>query len=160
MKKHEMKCTNCNSTGSMQTQQGQVFPCGQCQGTGAVNRPEVGPQDYVFEYTIPAGATQVQVPALTILSYDFLLRWLVAASATLSDQVMLTDNTGYQWMNTPVQLANWAGSGQLPFPLQPNLLLKKNTTIAITVYGAPGHSGEIALKGINLADVPAALTTN
>ena len=40
MKKHEMKCTNCNSTGSMQTQQGQVFPCGQCQGTGAVNRPK------------------------------------------------------------------------------------------------------------------------
>ena len=79
----------------------------------------------------------MQVPALTILSYDFLLKWLVAASATLSDQVMLTDNTGYQWMNTPVQLANWAGSGQLPFPLQPNLLLKKNTTIAITVYGAP-----------------------
>jgi hypothetical protein len=140
----------------MQTAQGQVYPCGPCGGSGATNRPVVGPQDYVFEYTIPSSGT-VTIPALTILSYDFLLKWLVAYTDTPTDKLVLTDNTGYTWMNAPVQIQNWAGTGSLPFPQQPNLLLKKNTTITITVTGTDGDTGEIVLKGTNLADAPPAL---
>jgi hypothetical protein len=155
MQKHQMKCANCKGAGAMQSQ-GQVYPCGPCGGSGATNRPEVGPQDYVFEYTIPSSGT-VTIPALSILSYDFLLKWLVAYTATPTDQIVVTDNNGYHWMNAPVQIQNWAGTGSLPFPLQPNLLLKKNTTITITVTGTDGDTGEIVLKGINLWDAPPAL---
>ncbi len=152
MRKDQQQCKMCNGWGHVQAQNGQMMPCANCQGSGASNRPEVGPQDYVFDYTIPAGQTQVVIPALTILSYDFLVKWLVANTTTPTDKITLQDNTGYQWMNAPVQLANWAGTGSLPFPLQPNLLLKKNTTITITVFGTAADTGEIVLKGINLAN--------
>ena len=152
MKKHEMPCRMCQGSGLVTTGNGQVHSCGPCMGSGAVSRPERGPQDYVFEYTIPASGT-ITLPPLTILSWDFLLKWLVAYSATPTDQIVIKDNSGYTWMNGPVQLQNWAGSGQLPFPVQPNLLLVKNTTLTITMSGTTGHTGEIVLKGISLLDI-------
>jgi len=157
MQKHQMNCRSCAGGGALKDQQtGQIYPCGACQGSGSVNRPEVGPQDYVFEYLIPAGQSQMQIPALTILSYDFLLKWMVAYTATPTDQFQIKDNTGYVWSNAPLQIQNGWGTGPLPFPVQPNLLLAKNTTITITITAAAGHSGELVFKGVSLADVPAA----
>lgn len=150
MPRHKLPCRQCQSSGAMQASNGQVYPCSKCGGTGQVNRREVSPYDYVFEYTIPAGgSTPVTI---TILSYDFLAKWLVAYSATPTDKIQVTDNNGRQWSNAPQQLQNFAGSAQLPFPLQPNLTLTKNTNLTITVSGTPGHTGEIVIRGINLAD--------
>jgi hypothetical protein len=156
MQKHEVQCRNCKGGGSMKdTQSGQIYPCGACGGSGAVNRPEVGPQDYVFEMVIPTGQTQAVVTK-TILSYDFLAKWLVFVASDAADQVLVKDNTGYQWQDQPIQLQNWAGTGSLPFPLQPNVLIVKNATISITMTGTAGDTAEICLRGINLADVASA----
>jgi hypothetical protein len=137
---------------------GQIYPCSACQGSGAVKRAEVGPQDYVFELVVPAGATSTQ-ETITILSYDFLLKWLVAFTATPTDTLQVKDNTGYVWSNVPLQVQNFAGTGPLPFPQQPNLLLVKNSTITITYNGAAGHSCELVFRGIALWDTPAPAPT-
>ena len=158
MQKHEVVCRNCSGQGSMVARGGQIYPCSACQGSGAVKRAEVGPQDYVFELVVPAGATSTQ-ETITILSYDFLLKWLVAFTATPTDTLQVKDNTGYVWSNVPLQVQNFAGTGPLPFPQQPNLLLVKNSTITITYNGAAGHSCELVFRGIALWDTPAPAPT-
>ena len=152
--KSKCHCPNCQGSGHLQTDSGQVFPCATCEGSGKTSRPEVSPFDYVYDYVIPASG-QIAI-AVQILSFDFLLKWLLGYSATPTDKVQVTDNNGRQWSNAPIQLQNFAGSAQLPFPVQPNWLQAKNTTLTITVTGTPGHTGEIVLRGINLGDAPAA----
>jgi hypothetical protein len=150
MKRHKLPCKQCNTSGAVQSPSGQIYTCSNCGGTGQIDRREISPWDLVFEYTIPAGGS---VPvSVTILDFDVLAKWLVAYTATPTDKVLVTDNNGRQWGNAPQQLQNFAGSGQLPFPLQPNLLLARNTNLTITVTGTSGHTGEIVIRGIKLAD--------
>jgi hypothetical protein len=153
--KRKQKCGMCQGGGALQSSEGgHVYPCGACGGSGEVERPQVGPQDYVFNYAIPTPAQEVSIP-VQILSYDFLLKWLVADGSGV-DTVMVKDNRGYQWMNEPINLDNWAGSAQWPFPMQPNVFLAKNSALTITVNGVAGDAGQIVLRGINLEDPPAA----
>ena len=149
MQKHKVTCKSCHGSGSLQTANGQIMGCAACQGTGQQNRAEVSPFDYVFEYTVPAsGSVAISVQ---ILSYDFLLKWLIAYTATPTDKIQVQDNNGVVWSNAPLQIQNFAGSAQLPFPLQPNLTLLKNTILTMTITGTAADTGEIVLRGINLA---------
>lgn len=151
MRKDQTTCPNCRHTGAVQTHSGHVVTCPKCGGTGAVNRRTVSPFDYVVPFTIPAAGT-ITV-SVTILDYDFKAKWIVGdATSPDTDTVQVRDNTQLYWSNSPVAIANFAGTGQLPFPFQPNPTFTKNIVLIFTFAGAEGDTGEIVLRGSNLAD--------
>lgn len=156
-KTSKTRCPKCHGSGAL-SYNGQVNACGQCGGAGSVSRQEISPFDYVFEYTI--GAAGTASISVQILSYDFLLKWLVAYTATPTDKLQVQDNNQLYWSNAPLQLQNFAGSAQLPFPVQPNVVLEKNTILTINLTGTNGDTGEIVFRGINLSDQPAAATSS
>jgi len=142
-------------------QTGSAEACPICQGAGAV-RQDVDPWffDYVFDGIVnPTGLAAGSSPALPItkqLATDSAFEWLfiVASftSALLNVQMLDSSRSSQPLSDAPVNINNWAGTAQQPFPLVFAYYFPPGTSVTLKFLDSSGAANtvEVVMRGHKL----------
>ena len=154
-------------------QTGEPSTCPNCNGTGSTD-PDFMPRFKVYTI-IPQSANQVYLAAGTSISgqiqvnsnYDFCLVWLAASATSIGAAALgggltlqLNDSANQRpWQDAPINIGNWAGTGQRPFPigLVPQRI-PANWNIPWTVTDTSGVNNTIQICLLGYEMVPIAPT--
>ncbi len=155
MAEKAMVCPACNGTRMIPNPAmgGRMQVCPLCEGRGNVlEQPIRVPYDYPVGGVV--GALGVLTPTLQIQQdADFEWVWTVATRTAAGLTVQVEDAaTGRRLMSAPINIDNFAGTAQLPFPLVEPYIVARTSNLNWTftdTSGAP-NTVQLVLRGYKL----------
>lgn len=153
MKTQSQVCPACQGRRILSSSSGQAQVCPLCQGKGTVQpEPLRVPFDYTVDVVVPLngqGSATLQINQ----DADFEWIWIVSTQTNAALTVVVTDNgTGRKLMSNPINIANFAGTAQLPFPLVEPFILPRSTSYLFQFQDSSGaqNTVEVVLRGYKL----------
>jgi hypothetical protein len=117
------------------------------------------PFDYVVNAIVPANSPGFAVSLQIQQDADFEIVFLAGTrTSPLADVQMQDGATGRNFSNLPVNVDNFFGSAQLPFPLVEPYVLTKSTSVNFSFRDTSGFQNtiQLVLKGYKLFTAGAA----
>jgi len=111
------------------------------------------PFDYVVNAIVPANSAGFAVSLQIQQDADFEIVFLVGTrTSPLADVQMSDGATGRSFSNAPVNVDNFFGTAQLPFPLVEPYIIARSTSVNFTFRdtSAAQNTIQVVLKGYKL----------
>ena len=111
------------------------------------------PFDYVVNATVPANSTGFPVSLQIQQDADFEIVFLVGThTSPLADVNVQDGATGRSFMSAPVNVDNYFGTAQLPFPLVEPYIIARSSSINFTFRDTSGAQNmiQLVLRGYKL----------
>jgi hypothetical protein len=150
----DQKCQMCNGGGKVQYAGGNVATCPVCNGSGA-QPGEATPYfyDYVFDAVVPLnGVFSVTKQLATDSGFECIFFVASRTSALLTIQVIDSSRGSQSLSDNPVNIDNWAGTAQNPFPLVYAYYFPPGTSITMKFTDTSGaqNTVEVVMRGHKL----------
>ncbi len=111
------------------------------------------PFDYVVNAVVPLNSTGFPVSLQIQQDADFEIVFLVGTrTSPLADVAMSDGATGRSFSNNPVNVDNFFGTAQLPFPLVEPYIVARSTSLNFTFRDTSGAQNtiQLVLRGYKL----------
>lgn len=111
------------------------------------------PFDYVVNAVVPLNSTGFQVSLQIQQDADFEIVFIVGTRTDARADVTMQDGaTGRSFMNAPVNVDNFFGTAQLPFPLVEPYIIARSTSVNFTFRDTSGAQNtiQLVLRGYKL----------
>lgn len=111
------------------------------------------PFDYVVNAVVPGASTGFPVSLQIQQDADFEIVFLVGSrTSALADVAMSDGATGRSFSNAPVNVDNFFGTAQLPFPLVEPYVIARSSSLNFTFRDTSGVTNtiQLVLRGYKL----------